>query len=217
MPTIQSNDRVFFAGQTGSGKTTAARHLLRLADRLIVIDPKGELGEGSGWNLIEATPRAMHDLENGHAGRLRFLPPLEMPEDYYKSIFLFAVDCGNVIIYIDEMYAVFPGGARATDPLVMTWTRGRSLGVGTWGATQRPTWIPLFAMSEAQHFFVFRLMLPEDRSRMASMIGGEVEEKIPDEHGFWYRDIREENPKYFRQLEIKKPAPATGAPEAIRK
>ena len=201
MPTIQSNDRVFFAGQTGSGKTTAARYLLRLVDRLIVIDPKGELNDDI-WNLEESSPRLMHDLEIGRPARLRFVPPLEMPEDYYKSIFMFAVDCGNVILYIDEMYAVFPGGARATDPLVMTWTRGRTLGVGTWGATQRPSWIPLFAMSESQHYFVFRLMLPEDRSRMAAMMGGEVGNPIPDVHGFWYRDIRENTPLYVKQLEV---------------
>jgi energy-coupling factor transporter ATP-binding protein EcfA2 len=199
---IKSNDRVFIAGQTGSGKTTAARHLLRLADRLIVIDPKYELG-GPEWNLVDSDRSNMRDLENGKAARLRFTPPPDMPEDFYKSIFLFAQDAGNVIIYIDEMYAVFPGGTRATDPLTMIWTRGRSLGVGTWGATQRPTWVPLFSMSEAQHYFSFRLMLNEDRARMASMMGPEVEGTIKDQYGFWYRDIREPGPKYFKELEVK--------------
>ena len=203
MQIIQSNDRVFFAGQTGSGKTTAARHLLRLADRLIVIDPKGELF-GDDWNLEDSTPRTMNVLQRGGAGRLRFVPPVEMPDDYYKSIFAFAMDCGNVIIYIDEMYAVFTSGGKATDPLVMHWTRGRTMGVGTWGATQRPSWVPLFAMSESQHYFCFRLMLDEDRARMASMMGGEVTTQIPDEHGFFYRSIREQKPVYFRQLEVTK-------------
>lgn len=204
MPDIKSNDRVFIAGQTGSGKTTAAKYLLRLVDRLIVIDPKGELGESSGWDLEDADSRSMRQLETGRVGRLRFVPPFEMPEDYYKSIFVFAMNCGNCILYIDELYAVFPGNARATDALVMTWTRGRTLGVGTWGCTQRPTWIPLFAMSEAQHYFVFRLMLTEDRARMASMMGGDVETPIPDKHGFWYKNVETEKVEYFKELEVKR-------------
>lgn len=165
-----------------------------------MIDPKAELGDDSGWNLIEATPRAMHNLELGKAGRLRFVPPLEMPDDYYKTIFMFALDIGNVILYIDEMYAVFPGGARATDPLVMTWTRGRTAGVGTWGASQRPTWLPIFAMSESQHFFEFRLLMPEDRNRMASLMGREAEQPVPDAHGFWYRNVNTERPHYFKTV-----------------
>ena len=197
MQPIAANDRVFIAGQTGSGKTTASRELLHGINRLIVIDPKDEL---QGWDLEDANSANMREMENGNPARLRFVPPIEMPEDYYKSIFAFAFAARDLIIYIDEMYAVFSGSNRAVDPLVMTWTRGRSLGVGTWGATQRPAWIPLFSMSESQHFFCFRLMLDEDRARMASLMGGGVQNQIKDEHGFYYRSVKQNQPVYYRSI-----------------
>jgi hypothetical protein len=191
---------VFLAGQTGSGKTTAAKHLLRLCDRLIVIDPKANMDET--WDLEEADVRQQRALLDGKAARLHFIPPIDMEDNYYRNIFSLAMDAGNVILYIDEMYAVFPPGAKPADPLVMTWTRGREFGVGTWGATQRPTWIPLFSMSESQHFFCFRLMLEDDRDRMASLMGRDVQQPVPDEHGFWYRGVRDPAPKYFTQMEL---------------
>lgn len=64
------------------------------------------------------------------------------------------------IVFADETAGLIelPTPNRAEQPiersLVPLWTRGRSLGVGMWAATQRPVDIPLHAYSQAQHLFL---------------------------------------------------------------
>ena len=47
--------------------------------------------------------------------------------------------------------------------------RGRELGVEVWNGTQRPKDIPQIALSESEHFYTFRLNLPQDRERIEAV------------------------------------------------
>jgi DNA helicase HerA-like ATPase len=195
---IRSNERVFIAGQSRSGKSYLARSILRQFSRLIVLDSKGDLGD---WGLEEASDGGWKRLEKGQAARLRVSKPVGAPQQYWIDAMVRAYEAGNDVIYIDEVSQIF----RTPDPPDVVWDiwqRGGVFGVGGFAASQRPSSIPLIMMSEANHFFMFRLNLLRDRKRMAEFMGDEVVAGIPpgDRHGFFYRHIDMLKPVYIRRL-----------------
>jgi hypothetical protein len=186
---IQSSDRLLLTGQTGSGKSFMARHLARNIPRLICLDPKGTMPE-DGWDTLEDwSEKGARKLAAGKAVRLR-VPPHGPEIDaaevsrYWEPFFLAAYYARDCTVYIDEMYGVSPPGRAPTPSLTSLYTRGRGLGIGIWAATQRPVWLPLFALSESTWFFCFRLLLEQDRVRMSQMMGPNVLEPVPDEYGY---------------------------------
>lgn len=202
MPRIKlaSNERALIAGKTGSGKTYLARYITRPIKRLVVLDGKGTLGD---WGLEPWGMPAIRALIRGEPMRARAIPPIGTDFlEYWDEVIYTAYKAGNVLIYIDEMYSVAPPNQKPSDALWALYTRGRELGVGVWASTQRPVWIPLFALSEAEHFFVFRLQLFEDRQRMAAFMGNEVTSTITDIHGFYYAASVAEKPFYVHRLEV---------------
>lgn len=186
---INSNDRVLVVGKTGSGKTYMSRILLADVERLTIIDTKNSL---SSWGNESNAIRALQGVIGikSKTARIRHVPPLATDqkklERWYNETLIGAYNEGDQIIYIDELFAVAP--PKTAPPLALTamYTRGREHGIGVWSCTQRPVWIPLFALSESDHFFCFRLQLDEDRRRMAAFMGSEVLEIPPDPYGFWY-------------------------------
>lgn len=170
MASVKPSERVAFVGKTGSGKSYAARLLTRGISRLVVIDPKGTLGGDSGWNLTDWNSSQERKLKKGEPCRIRVPAPLDNNyEPYFKACY----DAQNVTVYIDEMYGVVERG-KPGQYLTAMYTRGRELNIGVYAATQRPTWVPLFILSEADWLFVFRLQLDADRARLASIMGAEV-------------------------------------------
>lgn len=202
MPRIKlaSNERVLIAGKTGSGKTFLAHYITRSIKRLVILDGKGTLGN---WGLEPWSGRAVRALLRGEPMRTRAIPPIGVDMlAYWDEVIYTAYRAGNVLVYIDEMYSVAPPNQKPSDALWALYTRGRELGVGVWASTQRPVWIPLFALSEAEHFFLFRLQLFEDRQRMAAFMGSEVMSTITDIHGFYYAAAVAEKPFYVHRLEV---------------
>jgi hypothetical protein len=201
MMRIKANERVLLAGQTGSGKTYFAELALSTIARLVVIDTKASL---TGWKLVAATKKAWGRLERGDPCRLRVVPPIEGDQAaWFDALFMRLYEIGSLTLYIDEAYGVVPPGARAGAWLNALYTRGRERGIGVWACTQRPMWIPLFLISEANWLVVFRLNLDDDRKRMASMAGEAVLAKIPDPHGFWLYHVGDEAPSYFSTIVLK--------------
>lgn len=196
---IKTRDRLFIAGKTGVGKTYLVKHLTQNVQRLVLIDGKGTLTD---WNTVtfEEGKRA---LRMGEPVRIRAIPGRnDEPSEYWPSVFGECYDAGNLTIYIDELFAIVQPGHNAPKELWALYTRGREFGIGVWASTQRPVWIPLVAISEAEHFILFRLVLEEDRRKMAAFMGTEVLEPIRDEHGFFYMRSEWDRPVYYRKLKV---------------
>jgi hypothetical protein len=120
---------------------------------------------------------------------------------FWEDVFGLCFAAGNLTIYVDEAYTLSEPGARPGAMLRAIWTRGREFNIGAWAATQRPTWLPLFILSEADYYFVFRLTLSDDRRRMAEFMGEEVMRPIKDRHGFYYMGAVDDEPQYLSELE----------------
>lgn len=189
---IRLDSRFAFVGKTGSGKTTLAGYLLQPAKRLVVFDPKGTLY--GRWRLVDADARKLRLLRRGDDVRLRI-----GPESEYSDALELVLEAGMrkpLTVYVDETYGLLRNG-RAPDGLIALATRGREHGIGLWIATQRPSWIPLHLLSEAEWFAQFRLQLTEDRKRMASLIGSEALQPIQG-HDFLLYHIEWEHPRLVR-------------------
>lgn len=209
---IEPNARTIIAGKTGSGKTFLAKHILKGVPRLVVIDTKNNLRED--MNLKPEINRNWRDLRLGLPIRLQIKPPF-LPTsqfaEYYDGIFrkvFYAADC---VVYIDELYSVTQGAQTLSTYLTALYTRGREPVIGNRGrivggnigiiaCTQRPANIPVFCMTESEHFFVFQLQNPDDRLKLANYTSPEIKEPIKDEHGFYYYQTRATSPLYIQEL-----------------
>ena len=201
---IRPNERVLIAGKTGSGKTWLAHKLLAHASRLIVVDPKGNLTK---WGLKEPNFWDWKAFERGKPARLRIVPPIGADPDWFEEFFARLYNYGNLTLYIDEVYGVTPPGAKPGMWLSALYTRGRERGIGVWAATQRPVWVPLFLISEADWMLIFRLNLYDDRKRIASIAGDSILETIPDPHGLWLYHVDMDDPVYYQSARTSVLAP----------
>lgn len=209
----ESNERIIITGQTGSGKTFLSRQLLDSVKRLVVLDPKGmlrspqpeedeaEYGGIENWKLREWSQDAEELLSEGKPIRVRVPAPVDGKWD---DVLWKVYRAGNCVLYIDEIYGVVPPGRRPPDALNAIYTRGRELGIGAVGVSQRPAWIPLELMSEPEWYFCFRLMLDNDRRRMAEFMGQQVLNRITDRYGFWTYNVHWDEPVYTEQLDVEK-------------
>lgn len=195
---LKTNERILIVGKTGSGKTYLAKYLTKKANRLIVMDAKVTLTD---WNLEPWSSSVRSSMLRGEPFRARVIPPLNGDiTEYWEAVLSDCYKAGNLVVYIDELYSICPPNQKPMNVLWSMYTRGRELGIGVWSSSQRPAWIPLFALSEAEHFFNFRLQLEEDRKRMAAFMGMEVQKTITDIHGFYYSMAAWDRPVYYKQL-----------------
>lgn len=163
-PVIRRSERCAFLGPTGSGKSVLARALLKGQKNVIVVDTKrkedwSDVGETVGRSDVFRTGRGrfIYRVERD------FLIDPALPEKFFR----WALDAGGRVIYVDELLDIIP-----TPGLKILATQGRAAGVGLWTATQRPTGVPLYTISETQHMFIFFLRLERDRERMEDATSG---------------------------------------------
>ena len=190
---IKSNERIALVGKTGSGKTYMARQLTIGLTRLVVLDPKGTIGLATGrdgWNVEDWSRAGAKRLADGAPVRLRVPGP--GPDDpdpfgYWMPFLRELFNAGDCALYIDEMFAVNRPGTFPSAELMALYTRGRELGIGVFAATQRPSLVPLVMLSECEWLFTFRLLLEQDRKRMAEICGTAVLAPVPPDqlHGYW--------------------------------
>lgn len=171
---IKHNHRVFVGGKTGSGKSVLARAILRRQPNVVVIDTK--CNEVEEWAKVGKviSGEAVHKVGSGRyiwQPQDSFLH--DIAERNYHLQKLYKV--GNRVIYIDEFGDIAPSAQKCPAALQTMSMRGRSAGLGLWGTTQRPHGVPLFCMSEAEHYFIFVTKLPHDRKRIENVVESHID------------------------------------------
>jgi len=194
---IPQNERVLIAGMTGSGKTYFAERLLEPAKRLIVFDNKNNLKKR--LNLVSPTKKNLMKFLRGADMRLHIPSPVlsdDGGEEYYNYWWRLVYEAANCTVYIDELLTMIKNAQTYSPFMKATYVTSREPvikngrvvkgNVGVIASTQRPANIPTFTMTESGEFFVFTLQNPDDRDKLAQYTRPELEEIVPDEHGFYH-------------------------------
>lgn len=161
------DERGALVGTTGSGKTTLARAICNRFENVAIIDPKGMIN----WPGY-VKHRSLDRLVKEESTRLIYAPDHDelIDEDAIEGFFSWVYQRGNFFVYIDEVGAITFG-----DTLPRSYhaclTRGREKGIGTLSATQRPRKIPQVIFSESEFFYIFRLSLETDRTKIWESTG----------------------------------------------
>lgn len=162
---------------TGSGKTTLAREMLQYFPFVVVYDVKGQM-TAKQWPGFEIL-KDFDKLIKAKGPKLIYQPNIreipdeknwEFAERFFKWIYLRK----NTLVYIDEVY-----GCTAASFIPFYFkailTRGRERGITCMMATQRPSLIPQFILSESENYFVFKLQMPQDKKKIEEIKGFSVE------------------------------------------
>lgn len=198
------NERGLIVGQTGSGKTVFAEWFLKPAKRLIVLDSKGNLKDR--FNLVDYDRKSIRALQKNQPIRIQIKQPImdlnDLPE-YYERIFQDMLDAGNLTIYIDETNRVTGYTNKVLAYFGAAYTQGREVNkVGIVASVQRPVNTPKVIITEAQHYWCFRLTTEADRKTMSDAMGGSaaVREGVQHPYGFFYYNHNLRKPEYYSKL-----------------
>lgn len=184
----KTGEHVTFLAPTGNGKTTFAMQLLGevanedLPAIVLVMKPRDETAEEFGkkndYKRIVNWPPKKNPFAKKPPGYL--LWPQENWNDLdetderqariFEKTFQHTYRKGNYIVFADELYSLDNELGLERD-LNRLWTKGRSMGTGLWGATQRPANVPRNAYSQAQHLFI-SFDPDKDTRRRYGEIGG---------------------------------------------
>lgn len=189
----ESGEHVSFIGPTGSGKTTFAYQLLqevsspKLQGIVFVMKPRDKTAtdwnKKLGYKIVRNWPPVSSPFEPkkppGYTLWPRFTyKPREdtlAHAEIFERAILDSYRKGARILFADEVYGLSQEMGLDTE-LVALWSRGRSMGCGLWAATQKPTHVPLWMYSQAQHLFLHND--PDERARKRFDEIGGVDPKV---------------------------------------
>ena len=212
---ITRGDRVFLVGASGSGKTTLAKGLLWRLPEVFILDPKHTFTlPGSPDDPAAPWPHAIYrdirglsdhgDLDERTPQAAIYRPGLEEMEKGCEAFFEFVYERGDCFVYVDEVMRV-TNETRAGRGYRTVLQLGRERGVGCWSATQRPSGVPRVVITEAEHFFTFKLRAKDDRQRMFEYTGQPEMLQIPrDPNGFWYYADRTGKIRYYKRADVER-------------
>jgi hypothetical protein len=201
---IRTDEHVFIPGMTGSGKSVLAEVYLSGFEHVVKLDTKGEvyerrkegkpiwrgLTEGKDYTVIER----LDELDSVRTPKIIYAPTFEEQEiDYYDALMKWVYLRENTQLWIDELMEVAPSPHKYPLYLKALYTRGRSKNVSVWALSQRTMDIPAIVFSQTTHYFVFNLLLPQDRDKLVKGTGCPDFYTLPGEHTFWYFRLGEEH------------------------
>ncbi len=166
---IKSNDRIFMAGKTGSGKTTLAKKMLfPMYTRRVFWDIKLANSDLAFCCTTCTTPDQLSDFIKKGKVSILYQPKSLEPYDF-NEICRILYNAGNFTLFVDEVSRVCtPSWIEPWHDEIMT--RGRERGVGIVNLTQRPRRCHNTVISEAEHFFIFRLQLETDIQKIKEIL-----------------------------------------------
>ena len=174
----RAGEHVTLLGPTGSGKTHLTWQLLQVSATprvpavVLAMKPRDatttKWSKTLGYRVTRQWPPARLPFRAKPSGytlwpRHTFDPDIDDAE--HERIFRKAVmdsyRNGDRIVVCDELLAAMD--LHLERSLRAGWTRGRSMGMGLWGGTQKPTHIPTYGYNQASHLFI--AYDPDKRSR----------------------------------------------------
>ncbi len=198
---IGKSEHAVFVGTNGSGKSVLATSILQCYPYVFAIDPKDELKLKD--KRVIRNPHDLSKLSHRIVTPIVYAPdPEYQNSETYDSVYEWVYRRENCTIYTDEVFAVMSAADRAPTWMKAILTRGRSLQIRCINSTQRPVSVPLSILSEATHYFMFQLNMPDDVKRMAGLMGKEVLEPLTIPFSFWYKNIKSKEKARVYKLEI---------------
>lgn len=159
---LRPSERMLLLGKTQSGKSTLATELARRWERVLIYDPKHDPGAvPPGATVRYGVDAALDALP----GRVVYRP---LPHEQRKVRYHFDRLVHRVIlsggahgIVIHELRHVSPSSGSETF-LAAAYASGASQRIPMILCAQRPVWIDVSAVSEAEHFALFELQYWSD-------------------------------------------------------
>lgn len=188
------DDRGVMIGKTGCGKTTLAKFLVEDERKPFSVtwNPKGSDGV-LAWNQAHVTSLGeLYDAADDDAQRIVYTPDPFVAEDAINQaeLFYWVYENKNRRFYIDEATSIAYPGSKIPKPLTAILNRGRERGVSALVATQRPSGVPMNILSESEHYYVFKTLLPQDRQRIEAITGIGFEDQASlDDYQFYYFNV----------------------------
>lgn len=195
---VGSGEHVSLIGPTGTGKTTAAMQMLPVVlatnphVRAVVLAMKPHkrprkkgrprTGDETLMRYAKRTGARIIRTWDAHRlyprARLFILWPAHRFDDHdeYRQAEQFEACLrdtyrrGDWFVFADEVYSLTKE-LGLEQPLIRLWTRGRSMDAGLIAATQKPTHVPTWMWSMAQHLFLWHDPDAQARKRYGE-IGG---------------------------------------------
>jgi len=158
----EPGEHVTVLAPTGNGKTTLMYQLLdatateRVPAVSLVMKPRDstavQFTKRAGFRRVAAWPpppspwhpRRQRGYTLWPRHRLRDpLATLDHQEAVFREALLDSYARGRRIVFADELYSL-DNELGLRDELVCIWTKGRSMECGLWGASQKPSHVPLW-------------------------------------------------------------------------
>lgn len=183
------DDRATLIGATGTGKTTLARFLVedKYKKNSVIYNNKPS-DTISLWKDTQVIYYSFDYLPEATEERIIYTPPVKetLDANLQDRFFEWIYTRRYTRLYIDEASAL-RGGTNPSYHLQACLCRGRERGIGVITGTQRPSRVPVILMSEAEHFYIFRLNMLNDRQRVYEMTGISVDEQTDlSQYEFFY-------------------------------
>lgn len=197
----QHGERGLIVGRSGSGKTVFGRWLLGYMPGAIIYDTKGDSAFDEFGPVVSHVDDAFELLadETRPVDYVVVRPDPELLADPLALDDMLLAHYNNgdgLTAFLDEGYMFHRNGRPGPGYLALL-TRGRSREISTLTCTQRPAWLSTFALTEANHFYIFRLEHEQDLVRMGHVVGGyERRPRVP----WHYWDYATANSERIRRM-----------------